>query len=522
MLTKPSTISKGLPKDVISLCPECGKLIDATVRDDNGRVVMEKECVDHGKFSDVVWSDTEMYLKSEDWARDGIGVENPAITEAQSCPFDCGLCDLHLSHTALANIDLTNRCNLRCPICFANANAAGYVFEPDIETITKMLRVLREERPVPTPAVQFSGGEPTIYPHFLDAIKKASTMGFVQVQVATNGIRFSKEPEFLKAAAEAGLNSIYLQFDGLREDIYISARGKPLLNIKQQVIENLRKFDPHPSVILVPTLVRGINDDQVWPIVQFGLQNLDIIRGINFQPVAFSGRISQEEREHQRYTLSDLAIDIERQSNGAIKRSDWYSVPVVSVVSDLVGAIVGKKYVTFTTHPHCGIATYIFVNKKDGKITPITRFIDVTSLFREMRKLANWMEKHQGKFLSKFRVKLRAYKLLKNYIPKDNLPEGMNRRLFLKLLIGVFSDKTKTALAKFSWDMLLVSGMHFQDAYNYDVERVMRCCIHYPTPDGRIIPFCAYNSGPVYRNEIEKKFSIPIEQWRRERGKEYT
>jgi len=518
MLTKPSTISKGLPKNVISLCPECGKLIDATVRDDNGRVVMEKECVDHGKFSDVVWSDTEMYLKAEGWARDGIGVENPAITDAQNCPFDCGLCDLHLSHTALANIDLSNRCNLRCPICFANANAAGYVFEPGYDTIVNMMKMLREELPVPTPAVQFSGGEPTIYPRFIEVIKRASEMGFAQVQVATNGIRFANEPEFLEAAAEAGLNTIYLQFDGMREEIYISARGKPLLDVKRRAIENVRKIEPHPSIVLVPTLVKGINDDQVWPIVQFSLNNMDVIRGINFQPVAFSGRISQKERESQRYTLSDLAIDIEKQSNGEITRSDWYSVPAVTAISDLIGAIVGKKFVTFTTHPHCGLATYLFVNKKTGGITPVPRFIDVDNLFKEMRELTEWAEGRKGTLLTK----LKAYKLLRKYIRNDRLPEGMNRSIFLKSLTGIFSDKTKTALAKFSWDMLFVGAMHFQDAYNYDVSRVMRCCIHYPTPDGRIIPFCAYNSGPVYRNEIEKKFSIPLEQWRKERGEKYT
>jgi len=518
MLTKDTSLPIGLPKKVTSLCPECGKLIPAEIVNEDGRAVMQKECPEHGSYSDVVWSDADMFLKAESWARDGIGVENPAIKDAENCPFDCGLCDLHLSHTALANIDLTNRCNLRCPICFANANAAGYVFEPDYDTIVKMLQLLRDQKPVPTPAVQFSGGEPTIHPRFIDVIRKASEMGFAQVQVATNGIKFAADPEFVRRAAEAGLNTVYLQFDGLREDIYVSARGKPLLDVKKRVIENFRKIHPRPSVVFVPTLVKGINDDQVWPIVRFALDNMDVIRGINFQPVAFSGRISQEERENQRYTLSDLVIDIERQSEGAIMRDDWYSVPSVTAISDLVGAIVNKNFVTFTTHPHCGIATYLFVNRNTKEITPLPRFIDVNNMFKEMRELTEWADRKRGKLLTK----VKAYALIRKYVRRDSLPEGMSRGDFLKMLSGVFSDKTKKALAEFSWDMLFIGGMHFQDAYNYDVDRVMRCCIHYPTPDGRIIPFCAYNSGPVYRTEIEKKFSVPLEQWRKERGEEFT
>jgi uncharacterized radical SAM superfamily Fe-S cluster-containing enzyme len=198
-------------------------IIPATIRNENGKVVMEKSCPKHGDFKDVVWSDAEMYLRVEKWAKDGVGVENPAIKDAKVCPFECGLCDMHLSHTGLANVDLTNRCNLRCPICFANANQAGYVFEPDYDTVVKMLKVLRDQKPVPTPAVQFSGGEPTIYPRFIDIIKAAHDMGFAQVQAATNGIEFAKSIEFCQKASDAGLNTVYLQFDGLRPEIYVRA-----------------------------------------------------------------------------------------------------------------------------------------------------------------------------------------------------------------------------------------------------------------------------------------------------------
>ena len=518
MLTKPSSIPKGLPKKVTSLCPDCGKLIPALLKDVDGKVIMEKRCQQHGDFTDIVWSDSEQYLRAEKWAKDGIGVENPAIKGAKNCPFECGLCDLHLSHTALANVDLTNRCNLKCPICFANANSAGYVYEPDYETVVKMLKMLRAQRPVPTPAVQFSGGEPTIHPRFIDIIQAAHDLKFSQVQVATNGIRFANEPELLQAAAKAGLNTIYLQFDGMRESDYIAARGKALLKTKLKVAENLRKIENRPSIVLVPTLVKTINDDQIWPMVEYALSNLDVIRGINFQPVAFSGRIDQKKRLQERYTISDLMADLEKQSKGQIKKSDWYPPPAVAVFSELVGAILEKRFVTFTTHPNCGMATYMFIDKKTREITPLPRFIDVESLFVDLEKLVSKTEKRTFKKLSA----LTALKLIDKHMDESKTPEGMNKTNLLKMLKALLKDDTKKGLAKFSWDMLYMGAMHFQDSYNYDVDRVMRCGIHYTTPDGKIIPFCAYNSGPVYRTEIEKKFSVPLDQWRKQKGEEFT
>jgi uncharacterized radical SAM superfamily Fe-S cluster-containing enzyme len=517
MLTRKSAIPAGLPKTTESLCPDCLTIIPATIREVDGKVVMEKSCPKHGKFKDIVWSDADMYRRVEKWAKDGVGVQNPAIEKAKQCPFDCGLCDLHLSHTGLANVDLTNRCNMKCPICFANANQAGYVFEPDYETVVKMLKVLREERPVPTPAVQFSGGEPTIHPRFLDIIKAAKDLGFAQIQVATNGIKFAESIDFCQKASDAGLNTVYLQFDGLRSDIYMRARGRDLLAVKEKVIENFRKVEHHSSIVFVPTIVKGLNDDQVWPILHYALENMDVVRGVNFQPVAFTGRIAHEELEKGRYTLPDLAHDMERQSGGKIKTTDWYPVPTVAAVSELWGALYGDPKVTLTTHVHCGIATYMFV-KGPEDIIPVTRFVDVENLFEELYHLA---QKTEGKKVKAF-SKVKAFNLLRKYLKKDEMPEGMSSAQFLKALRGVLSEETKSELAKFSWQMMYVGAMHFMDSYNYDIERVKRCMIHYTTPDGKIIPFCAYNSGPVYRTEVEKKFSVPLAEWRKKHGEEYT
>jgi uncharacterized radical SAM superfamily Fe-S cluster-containing enzyme len=517
MIAKESALPKGLPKKTESLCPECKRIIPATIFESEGQVLMEKECPEHGKVTDIYWSDVDMYLKAERFAFDGVGVTNPAIPNAKVCPNECGLCQIHLSHTSLANVDLTNRCNLKCPICFANANQAGYVFEPTFEEITYMLETLRAERPVPCPAVQFAGGEPTIYPRFVDVIAKAKELGVSQIQVATNGIRFAEDIEFLRDSTNAGLNTIYLQFDGLDDNVYLLARGKKLLATKLKCIENVRAIDPRPSIVLVPTIVKGVNSDQVGEIFRFALKNRDVIRGINFQPVAFTGRINQEDRKKQRYTLTDLAKDMEVQLDGQITRDDWYPVPSVVPISTLASALLGEEKVTFTAHPHCGLATYLFVSDK-GEVVPLTRFVDVEPLFKELYDISVKAEKSKVKFPSK----LKAYNALKRNIHEDRMPNGLDLKMFLQLLGSVMGDTSKKSLAKFSWNMMFVGGMHFQDDYNYDIERVKRCCIHYAVPDGRIIPFCAYNGGPTYRTEVEKKFAIPLEEWRKRHGSQYT
>jgi uncharacterized radical SAM superfamily Fe-S cluster-containing enzyme len=514
MLIQESKLKKGLPKQTESLCPECGKIITATLFEKDGKVLMEKECSDHGKITDVYWSDVNLYLKAESLAFDGVGVTNPLIPNAKVCPEECGLCQLHLSHTSLANLDLTNRCNLKCPICFANANAAGYVYEPSFEEVVQMMQTLRDEKPVPCTAIQFSGGEPTIYPRFFDVIRKANEMGFAQVQIATNGVKLANDPDFARKSAEAGLNTIYLQFDGLREDIYVAARGKPMLETKLKAIENVKALERPPSIVLVPTIVKGINDDQVGPIMEFAIKNSDVIRGINFQPVAFTGRISKEQREKERYTLTDLVHDVNDQT-GYTNNDDWFPVPVVAPISTFISALLNEDKVTFTAHPHCGLATYLFI--QEGKVIPITRFIDAEKLLDGLLGLTKEMEAGKSQTLSK----LKAFSILKKSIIKENLPENLSMTKFLKTMQTVFSDETKQGLSEFSWNMMFVGGMHFQDGYNYDIERVKRCVIHYVTPDKSIIPFCAYNGGPTYRTRIEKKYSIPLEEWRKTRGEEY-
>lgn len=501
-------LQAGLPKTTRSLCPECTQLIDARIFEENGRVVMEKTCPDHGEFRDIVFSDARMYLKMEEWSfGDSRGLMNPAVGDAATCPTDCGLCNLHTSHTGLANVDLTNRCNLTCPVCFANANAAGYLYEPDVAQVRRMLQALRDQKPVACRIVQFSGGEPTIHPNFVQILRMASDMGFSHTQVATNGIKFT-DLDFAYQCKEAGLHTLYLQFDGVCDDVYRRTRGESLWEKKLQCIENVRKAGL--KIVFVPTIVKGLNDHEIGNIVRTAIDNIDCTSGISFQPVAFTGRIARSELEAKRFTLADFAHAMQAQTGLADAYEDWFPLSCVTPFSKLISALRGEMTTHLSCHPHCSIGTYFFVDR-NKKATPVTRFIDVGPMLKEMDQLARKAAPKKIKFFSK----LSAWNTLRKFFHEDKAPEGLTFNLFLQTLQGMTDkrygrgDKEKEG---FTYRTLMVAGMHFMDAYNYDVERVKRCVIHYAAPNGLIYPFCAYNSGPVFRDRIEKQFSIPFEQ----------
>ncbi|OUJ19506.1 7,8-dihydro-6-hydroxymethylpterin dimethyltransferase [Methanonatronarchaeum thermophilum] len=511
-----------LPKKTKSICPECKEVVEAEIRPVNGEVHLFKECSEHGEFSDVYWSDREMFERFNEYCYDGRGVNNPQTVVDHGCPSDCGLCPEHKSHTSLANIDLTNRCNLSCSFCFAHAEARGYVYEPSYETIVEMLRALRKEEPVPTPAVQFSGGEPTLREDLPKIVEKAKEMGFKQVQIATNGIKLGTDPELAKTLKEKELSTAYLHFDGLTEDV------EPYLNIKKKAIQNCRKAGL--GLVLVPTVIKGKNDDQLFKLIEFAAKNVDIIRGVNFQPIAFTGAASDEkERKNKRFTIPDLTKKLEQQSNQEIKQNDFYPVPSVIPISKVVEAFTEKPQVEFSSHPHCGAATYLFIH--NNKITPINRFVDVKKFFQTLNNLANEIETgilfrmsdHLGngraskmsENIGKTKAVTKALRRINKTIDKQKQPEGLN---FGQKIKRIFKEQNYDAVGDFHWDTLFIGTMHFQDNYNYDLQRTKRCVIHYATPDGQIIPFCAYNSGPTYRQKIEQKHSTPLKKWKEQKG----
>jgi uncharacterized radical SAM superfamily Fe-S cluster-containing enzyme len=494
-------LQRGLPK-------ECTKVIAAGIYEENGKVMIDKTCPEHGYFKDVYYGDVKLYLKMEEWHfGDGRGLSNPAIPDAKNCPSQCGLCSMHVSHTGLANVDLTNRCNLTCPVCFANANAAGTLYEPSFAEVRRMLQALRNERPVAGRVVQFSGGEPTVYPRFLDACRLAKEMGFTHVQAATNGIMMT-DPEFARQCKEAGLDTLYLQFDGISDDIYMRTRGEKLMDKKLKAIENTRRAGM--KIVLVPTVVRGMNDHQIGDIVRFAIDNVDVISAITFQPVCFTGRLNRNELAAKRFTQADLAHAVADQCGVTDAYHDWFPLACVTPFSKLMSALRGEQTVHLTCHPHCSLGTYLFVDEQTKTATPITRFVDVGGMLQDIYEAANKAEKASIKLWSKIKV----WNSFQKHFHKELAPPGLTFQKFIQTLQGMTDKKLgRDGMdGTYTYRTILISAMHFMDSYNYDVERVKRCLIHYAAPNGLLYPFCAYNSGPCFREKIEKKYSMPFEK----------
>jgi len=489
-------------KNTKSICPECLKALDATIFEDEGKVYLKKECPEHGSFQELYWSDYDQYVRAEEFRYDGDGLNNPRTKTDKGCPYDCGICPEHKSHTALAIIDVTNRCNLTCPVCFANAAAAGYVYEPTREQITGMLENLRANDPVPATALQFSGGEPTIRNDLIDFVRKAKELGFRHVEINTNGLRLAQSVDYCRELKEAGVSTVYLQFDGLTPEVYKFIRGVNLLDIKMKAVENCRKAGLH-SIVLVVTLVKGINDNQLGDIINFAVENFDVVRCINVQPVSLCGRLPQKERDRMRITIPDFMRLVEEQTESKIKISDFYPVPTVVPVSKAVGSLQDKRYVEFTAHPHCGMATYLFV--ENGNIIPITRYANVSKFVETMKKV----DKNASEG-SKKKAKLRLLGAARH----------VKFSFLRKYLLRVLTEGSYNSLGDLQRKTILLSSMHFMDPYNFDLERVQNCVIHYAVPDGRIIPFCTMNS--IHRPEVERKLGVPIKEWKNRHKVEIT
>jgi uncharacterized radical SAM superfamily Fe-S cluster-containing enzyme len=479
-------------RETESICPECLNVLHATIFAENNKVYMRKACPDHGEFKDLVWGDYSEYKRSMSFYRVGARLDNPRTSVKQGCPYDCGVCPDHKSQTILAIIDVTNRCNLRCPICFAHAGAAGYLYEPTKEEIRGTLENLLANKPVVPPAIQFSGGEPTVRDDLPELVQMADEMGFMHVEINSNGIRMAQSPEYCKELKKARTSTIYLQFDGVTPDPYINARGFDLLPIKKRALENLHNAG-FKSVVLVPVLIKGVNDDQVGDIIRFAMEHHHTVRAVNFQPVAFTGRISKRDREKKRITIPDLMRLTEEQTKGHIQNEDWFPVPAANPFSRFMGHLKDMEFVDFSAHPQCGMATYLIV--EEGEIKPITHYIDINQF---IESLDNGNRKIEEGYKTRAKVETAA-KVLQN----------INLGLFKKYVLPVMRTGDYWSLSDLHHKMILVGAMHFMDPYNFDMERASRCVIHYAIPDGRLIPFCTMNT--IHRQEIERQFAKPIE-----------
>ncbi len=528
----------GWPRETDSLCPRCaiearnavvaGDMdidalvakrpgeIKAQILEANGRLVMRKTCEKHGPFEDVLSIDPDFTRRVEDRSpgRDLAAMGDELIHRHGSSSIKFG-------RGSVLNIDLTNRCNMMCTPCFANANQSGVVYELTMDEIKCFLDRAVSFKPRRQMSVQFTGGEPTLSPHFLDACRYAKKLGYYSVQAASNGLRFALEPDFAAQAREAGLNMVYLQFDGTTNEANAHRHITNLFDVKRQAIANMAAAKIQTT--LVTTVVNGLNDEQIGPILDFAIENCDRkMGGVSFQPISFTGRdedISDEDRKAQRYTISHLAHDLKRHSRGRIDvQRDWYPLGVMLAFTALADHLrslsppKGRKGLfgglACASHPDCGASVMLMCNKKTKAWAPITQFFNIERFIADMGVIVDTARGWNATLAQLVLAFLRNF-------DERKAPPGLTLKDFVK----IFNKKTGRSMTrgknlfKSDWRTLWVGGMHFQDLWVYDFRRTEMCSVPYGTQEGEI-SFCAFNTGIGWRQIVESRHrKATIEEW---------
>jgi tetraether lipid synthase len=477
-----------------SICPVCQKKIGATLTEKNDKIIISKECPEHGVFSFAHWQGPRIFsfaqnLDGFQYFEDKVAPKNP-----EGCPYICESCDRHASDTVIGVIDVTKRCDLRCAICFSTFSDHQVNYEPTKDELIRMLTFLSRRNPKP-PAVLFSGGEPLEREDMHEIVGAAHRLRFMTI-LATNGIRLAESPEIAAKLKAAGLNIVYLQFDSFRDELYQKIRGRKLLNVKTKAIEVCRKQDM--EVILVNTLMRGFNDGEVGDIVKFAGRNSDIVRGVIFQPVAFTGRASDNPF---RDAMRDwhFVEEVEIQTQGQIKVTDFFPMSVMVSPIMIMRKFMKKPWPLFSCSPECGVVNWMYVSR-DGTIIPINHFVDFEKFFGSIQKTARSVEsKGQLTLLSTlFFAAMRS-------LNWPLVTKEIGFFTLMKTILRTHISPTYQSLGSLRRRIFLLGCMAFMDPYSFDVNRVRRCVVHYVTPDLKIIPFCSYNN--IHRIETEAEYA---------------
>jgi len=542
----------GWPRTTDSLCPRCvpeirqqildGKLpheillnervgeIKAQIIERDGKILMVKDCPKHGHFEDVMSIDTAMMKHIED-----VFPGRDVRSHADEHLHHHGSSTVKWGRGAVLTIDLTNRCNMMCDPCFMDANQVGFVHELTWEEIQQLLDNAISIKPRRQMSVQFSGGEPTLSPYFLDAVRYSRKVGYNSVQAATNGIEFAKSKEFCKQAAEAGLRYAYLQFDGIGNAANAHRKVGNLFDVKLKAIENL--YEAGVDIVPVTTIVNGINNEQVGRIVKFALDNPKIISFCSFQPVSFTGRdeaVTDERRQAQRYTLSHLAHDVKSQTGLGEPARDWFPLSFISTFSDFADQVHGPTaewgQLSCGCHPNCGVGMGVMVDKETREAAPITGFLNADQLSKDVAKITDGGRTRAWSSLGMALAVLRNYQPFRttthftifDLLMKFDKGFGLSKKARTGGYGKVSGDRTIEDVQKRRkdrWNILFIAGMWFQDLYNYDFRRTEQCIIPYATQEGEI-SFCAYNTGVGWRNIIEKMhMTATLTKWYDEHGR---
>lgn len=441
-----------------SLCNRCLTKVEAKIVFKNDCVYLLKHCPTHGHQEVLIADDIDYYKLSQEFIKPGDMPLKFNTPIERGCPFDCGLCPDHEQHSCLTLVELTDRCNLSCPICYADSGIeeiSATTQKPrrhrSLEEIEKMLDAIVANEGEPQ-IVQLSGGEPTLHPEFFAVMDLVKQRPIKHLMINTNGVRIAKDRKFCDRLSQykPGIE-IYLQFDSFEKAALEELRGVDLREVREQAIAHLNEYNL--STTLVVTLKKGLNDGEIGKIIDYALQQ-KCIRGVTFQPIQVAGRLENFDPKQDRYTLTEVRRSILQQSPH-FKSEDILPVPC---------------------HPDCLAMAYAL--KMDGKVIPLTGLLDPTSYVNIMPNSVLY-EQNEA-------LKQKIFDLFSTSHSPNSATTSLKQLLCCLPLFPVPNNITYE-------NVFRIMIVQFLDAYNFDVRSVKRSCIHIVHPDGRIIPFDTFN-----------------------------
>jgi hypothetical protein len=448
-----------------SICPRCRRVVEAVLLIREHRVVLARRCPEHGPFEAVVYGDADRYLEIQRFNRPGEAPLERQTEVVRGCPHDCGICPEHAQHTCLGIIEVNTACNLDCPICFADSGTGPqeHGYSLTLDEVESMLDAFVRAEGEPE-AVQLSGGEPSIHPEILEMLAAARARDIPLVMLNTNGIRLARDSRFAPALAELGVH-VYLQFDGFQEATQLTIRGKPLTAEKLRALD--RCAEAGVSVSLAAAVERGVNEREVGTIVRFGIEH-PAVTGIFFQPVTHSGRFRIDSDPLDKITNSDVIEALATQLPEWFRIDDFVPVPCCS--------------------PSCRSATFALYDGED--VVPLPRLVDVELYLDYVTNRAipdlEVREALEGLWSAK--------------------AAGGSEPVAERLECVACATAIPAELREVAARGFMVVVQDFQDPYTLDVQKLRKCCVSEITPDGRLIPFCAYNSIG-YREQVRRELS---------------
>lgn len=448
-------------ESTLSLCSTCMERVQAKIIRRNDKIFILKNCPKHGIHEELMEEVADFYVNRH--AYDKPSTASLIQTKSRKgCPYDCGLCPDHEQHTCIGLIEITQKCDLGCPMCYAYSGEGKHL---SLAQISKMMDFHQKTENNEAEILQISGGEPTTHPQIVEILKMARAKKYKFVMLNTNGLRLAEDEELCKTISEIFPNSfeLYFQFDGFEENTYQKLRGrKELLKIKLKALENLTKYNV--PVTLVSTVQNGINDHEIGKIIEFGIKT-KIVRGINFQHMAYFGRLPKIDIKN-RLTLTGILNRIEKQTNGLLKINDFIPLP----------CDVDRVAVTF-------------MYRANGQFIPLTRNVEIKSY---LPFIQNTLQFSASEMLSDtIKKMLKGQEVCQCF---DFLKD------FSKLVPAKLVIKTPKKRAEFVYENTFrITSTSFVDRYNFDSKSMKKECVHVITKDLKKIPFSAYNM--IYREQ---------------------